>query len=335
MSTPLEKGFTMPPEWAPHTACWMGWPCSLKTHPDLEAARDAYAAIARAIAAFEPLIMLTNPAEAKDAGRRCGDAVRIVSWPIDDAWTRDTGPTYVIDGGGGLGGVDWPFNGYGKFPDYEEDARMASRILEHTRARRFEAPIILEGGGIHTDGEGTLLTTENVVLNPNRNPGLTRKEADEVFRNFLGVENVIWLDKAMDFDDTDGHIDNLATFVAPGVVAALSEVDPSDSQYAALQENLRRLKKATDAKGRPLEILEIRQPAWRDFRGKRLAFSYINHYIANGGIVLPTFDDPMDEEAREAFARAFPKRRIAQVPGTEVVKAGGCIHCITQQQPAP
>jgi agmatine deiminase len=313
----------------------MAWPCKTQTHPDLEAARDAYAAIARAIARFEPLLMLASPDHAEDTRRRCGESVEVVPMPIDDAWTRDTGPTYVIDGKGGLGGVDWLFNGYGKFPNYEEDARMASRMLEQTNARRFQAPIILEGGGIHTDGEGTLLTTENVVLNPNRNSGLTQKEADEVFRAYLGIDKVIWLDKAMDFDDTDGHVDNLATFVAPGVVAALSEDDPADSQYAALQENLRRLRSATDARGRKLEIIEIRQPPRREFRGKRLAFSYINHYIANGGLVLPTFDDPMDDEARQAFSRVFPKREISQVPGTEVVKAGGCIHCITQQQPAP
>ena len=333
---PVDDGFTMPAEWAPHRGCWMAWPCHPKTFPDLKAARNAYAAIARAIARFESLTMIANPEDAEDARGLCGDPIQVLEHAIDDSWTRDTGPTWLVDGRGNLAGVDWPFNGWGEPDgDYENDAVLARWMLERSGARRFEAPITLEGGAIHTDGEGTLLTTENVVLNPNRNPGLTKADAEEVFRAYLGIENVIWLDKALEVDSTDGHVDNLACFLQPGVVAALSEADSADSHYAALRENLRRLELARDSRGRRLEIIEIRQPARREFDDQRVCASYINFYIANGGVVLPIFDDPADGLAIEALTRAFPDREIVPVPGLDIVKSEGCVHCITQQEPVP
>jgi agmatine deiminase len=313
----------------------MAWPCEEETFPDLPAARRAYAAVARAVARFEALRMVANPEDVAEARRLCGEAIRVDALPIDDAWTRDTGPTYLLDGRGQLAGVDWPFNGYGKFEPYDKDAAMARWMLERSGARRFEAPIILEGGAIHTDGRGTLLTTESVVLNPNRNPGLTAAEADEVFRAYLGVEEVIWLDRALEVDSTDGHVDNLACFVRPGVVALLSEPDPSDPHYAPLRENRRRLELSKDASGRPLELVEFRQPARQEFRGERVPMSYINHYIANGGVVMPVFDDPADANAIETAARVYPDREIAPVPGMDIVRGGGCVHCATQQEPLP
>jgi agmatine deiminase len=334
MVTPIDNGYRMPPEWAAHERCWMAWPCHEETFPDLTVARSAYAAVADAIARFEPLTMVANPGDVKGAQALCGAGVEVLAIEIEDSWMRDTGPTFLTDGSGARAAVDWPFNNYGEIdPDYENDKQLARRILEHSGVPRFEAPIILEGGAIHTDGEGTLLTTENVVLNPNRNPGLSKKEADEIFRTHLGVEKVIWLDKALEVDSTDGHVDNLACFVRPGVVAALVARDPADSQYAALQENLMRLKKARDAAGRSLEIIEICQPARREFRDERIPASYINFYIANGGIVLPVFGDPADRPAIDALARAFPEREVVPVPGIDIVRSGGCIHCITQQEP--
>jgi agmatine deiminase len=334
MGDPIDNGYRMPPEWAPHTRCWMAWPCAEETFPDLALARDAYAEVARAVARFEPVTMIANPEDVGDAQGLCGDAVELVALAIDDSWSRDTGPTYLVDGRGGLGAVDWPFNNYGEIdPYYDNDKLIARSILERFGGERFEAPIILEGGAIHTDGQGTLLTTESVVLNPNRNPGLTKADADEVFRVHLGVEKVIWLDKALDVDSTDGHVDNLACFVRPGVVAALVAEDPTDSQYEPLQENLKRLERSKDATGRPLEIIEIGQPGRREFRGERIPASYINFYIANGGIVLPVFDDPADRPAIETLERAFPDRVVVPVPGIDIVRSGGCIHCITQQEP--
>jgi agmatine deiminase len=314
----------------------MAWPCHEATFPDLPVARDAYARVARAIARFEPVTMVARPAHVEDARARCGEGVELWPFEIEDSWLRDTGPTYLIDRRGGLAGVDWPFNNYGEIDeDYENDKLIAQRVLKRSAVRRFEAPIILEGGAIHTDGQGTLLTTENVVLNPNRNPGLTKSEADEVFRGYLGVEKVIWLEKALDVDSTDGHVDNLACFVRPGVVAALVSDDPADSHYAPLCENLRRLELAKDASGRRLEIIEIRQPRRMEFCGERVCASYINFYIANDGIVVPVFDDPADRDAIEALERAFPDRTVVPVPGIDIVRGGGCIHCITQQEPQP
>ena len=336
MGDPIDDGYRMPPEWAPHTRCWMAWPCHETTFPDLPVARAAYAEVARAIARFEPVTMIANSEHVADAEARCGDVVEVLALDIDDSWARDTGPTYLVDGRGGLGGVDWPFNNYGEIdPDYENDKLLARRMLERSGGRRFEAPIILEGGAIHTDGQGTLLTTENVVLNPNRNPGLTKADAEEIFRAHLGVEKVIWLDKALDVDSTDGHVDNLACFVRPGVVAVLVADDPADSHYAPLRENLERLQHAEDATGRPLEIIEICQPGRKEFEGERVCASYINFYIANGGIVLPVFDDPADRPAIEALERAFPDRVVVPVPGIDIVRSEGCIHCITQQEPQP
>jgi agmatine deiminase len=314
----------------------MAWPCHPETFTNLPAAREAYAAVARAIARFEPVTMIANPADVQDARIRCGKGVELLALDINDSWVRDTGPTYVFDRRGALAAVDWPFNNYGEIDeDYEQDKLLAGRLAEQSGGRRVEAPIILEGGAIHTDGQGTLLTTENVVLNPNRNPGLTRADADEVFRKHLGVERVIWLDKALEVDSTDGHVDNLACFVRPGVVAALVSDDPADTQYEALRENLRRLELARDASGRALEIIEIRQPRRMEFRGERLPASYINFYIANGGIVAPVFDDPADQDAIDTLERVFPDRVVVPVPGIEIVRGGGCIHCITQQQPDP
>jgi len=333
VGAPAAQGFRMPAEWAPHRRCWMAWPCEEETFADLPAARSAYAAVARAIARFEALTMVANPSDVEGARRLCGESVGVESLCFDDAWARDTGPTYLVDGRGRLGGVDWPFNGYGKYEPYAADAAMAAWMLEYSGARRFEAPIILEGGAIHTDGQDTLLTTESVVLNPNRNPGLTATEAEEVFRAYLGVREIIWLDEALEVDTTDGHVDNLACFVRPGVVAVLAEPDPADPHFEPLRENRRRLERAKDADGRSLEIVELRQPARRELGGERLPLSYINHYLANGALLLPVFDDPADEEAVLAVARLHPDREIVPIPALEIVKGGGGIHCITQQEP--
>jgi agmatine deiminase len=280
--------------------------------------------------------MIANAEDIEEARKRCGPSVEVIELEIDDSWLRDTGPTFLVDGRGGLGGVDWPFNNWGEIsPEYERDRLLAQRLLERTGAQRFEAPFILEGGAVHTDGRGTLLTTENVVLNPNRNPGLTKAEAEEVFRAFLGVERVVWLEHALDVDSTDGHVDNLACFVRPGVVLALTEPDSSDSHHAPLRENLRRLERARDTSGKPFEIIEIRQPGWREWRDQRVCASYVNFYIANGGVVVPVFDDPQDAPALESISHAFPDREVVAVPALDIVKGEGCIHCITQQQPLP
>jgi len=314
----------------------MAWPCSPVTFPDLALARRAYAEVARAIARFEPVVMVANPEDVADAARHCGDAAEIVPLAIDDSWTRDTGPTWLLDARGGLGAVDWRFNNYGEIdPVYANDRLLAHRILERSGGRRFEAPITLEGGAIHTDGRGTLLTTESVVLDPRRNPGVTKADAEEIFRAFLGVTEVIWLDRALEVDPTGGHVDNLACFVQPGVVVALVAEDPADPHHAPLRDNVDRLARARDAAGRPLEVVEIRQPARREFAGERVPASYVNFYIGNGCVVVPTFDDPADRDAVDTLRKVFPERSVVPVPGFDIARSGGCIHCITQQEPRP
>jgi agmatine deiminase len=336
MMTPREAGFRMPPEWKPHADCWMAWPCRPENWDDLERARATYVEVARVIARVEPVTMTAN-AEDAGAARSALDGapgVELLIVPSDDSWSRDTAPTFVIDGRGGLGGVDWRFNAYGGI--YEEFGRtrnMAKRILDLLGARRFAAPLVLEGGAVHVDGEGTVLTTAEVVLDPRRNPGLERDEAERLLREYLGAEKVVWLSSALDHDNTGGHVDNLACFVAPGVVVALGCADPDDPQHAAVQENLARLRAATDARGRALEVVELPMPARPEFRGRRLSPSYVNFYVANGAVVMPAFGDPADGAARDVLARLFPKRRIVPVPTLELAKADGNIHCITQQQP--
>ena len=325
----------MPGEWKEHECCWMAWPPEQRRniYPNLDAMRSQYANVASAIAEFEPVMLLATTETVGDATRQCSTNVEVIEQVLDDAWLRDIGPTFVLNESGQLGGVDWQFNCWGD-PDsaHQTDATIARVINDLCGATNVPTSIFLEGGAIHSNGNGLLLTTENVVLNNNRNPGLTRLDAERLFAEYLGVEKVVWLDHALEYDDTDGHVDNLACFSDHGVALVLSESDPEDPNYARLSRNIDALSKTT-ANGNLLEIIEIQQPARQEYRGERLPLSYINFYIANGGVVLPEFNDPMDQPALEAIAAAFPDRAIVQLPALELTKGGGCIHCITQQQP--
>lgn len=337
MTTPVEDGLIMPAEWRPHARCWMAWPCHVPTWgAGLEAARRAYAECARTIAAFEPLTMVARPEHVAEAALGCGPGTEVMAAEIDDSWLRDNGPTFVVDGEGGVAGVDWRFNAWGNlYKDHQRDAALAEGLLERLGMRRYEAPLVLEGGSIHVDGEGTLLTTEQCLLNPNRNPGLDRRQIEERLAHHLGVRKIVWLGDGLEDDETDGHVDNLACFASPGVVLALSCDDRGDGNHTALADNLARLRAARDAHGRELQVIEVPQPRRRENKsGQRLALSYINFYIANGGIIVPTFDDPADARALEVIAQAFPGRRAVQVAATDIARGGGGIHCITQQQPA-
>ncbi|MEC8868174.1 MAG: agmatine deiminase family protein [Pseudomonadota bacterium] len=330
------NAFFMPSEWSEHKCCWMAWPPEQRRdiYPNLEPMRRQYANVASTIAEFEPVMLLATTETVDDARRYCSRQVEVIEQALDDAWLRDIGPTFVLDKTKQLSGVDWQFNCWGDpHSAHQLDATIASVINESAGANNLPASIFLEGGAIHSDGDGLLLTTENVVLNPNRNPGLTRLDAEGLFRDYLGAEKVVWLDHALEYDDTDGHVDNLACFSAQGVVLALSESDPEDPNYARLRRNIRTLSNTTTTAGDSLNIIEIRQPARQEYRGERLPLSYINFYIANGGVILPEFNDPMDQAAVEAVAAAFPDRAIVQLPAIEITKGGGCIHCITQQQP--
>jgi agmatine deiminase len=337
MSTPRGQGFVMPAEWAPHARCWMAWPCRSELWGDrMAAARQAYADVAKAIAEFEPVTMIARPELAAEASLQCGQGVSVLPLEHDDSWTRDTLPSFVRDAEGALAGIDWRFNGYGgRVPQFAQDAGLAEAICERLKAPRFEAPIVLEGGAIHVDGEGTCLVCAQAALDPRRNPGVTEREVEAALRNYLGVDTVIWLAQGLVDDPTGGRVDNLACFARPGVVLALTGGDADDANLPILEDNLARLRGVHDAKGRELEVIEIKQPAARHREdGGRLPASYINLYLANGAVIMPMLDDPMDGPAFKAIQTAFPDRQIVQVDAADLVYGGGGIHSITQQQPA-
>jgi agmatine deiminase len=334
--TPAEAGFHMPAEWAPHARTWMAWPCRLDLWNGREPeAQRAFAAVAQAIARFEPLTMLARPQDEAAARQACGPTVEIMPMPLDDSWVRDSGPSFLVDASGGIAGAAWRFNAWGgKFPPFDQDAELAGRILDRLGMRAFKAPFVLEGGSIHTDGEGTLITTEQCLLNPNRNPQLGRDEIEHLLMAWLGVRRVIWLGEGLENDHTDGHVDDIACFARPGTIIAASCDDPADANYRRLRDNLDRLRRARDAEGRALDIIELPLPARRMTAAGRLVLTYVNFYLANGAVVMPSFDDPLDGRAAEILARAFPDRAIVPVPALDILEGGGGIHCITQQQPA-
>lgn len=227
-------------------------------------------------------------------------------------------------------------NGWGgRYPDFEDDQEVAALVASRAGAHWFEAPLVLEGGAIHTDGEGTLLTTEQCLLNPNRNPDMDRSQVETHLRDYLGVSTIIWLPRGLEDDETDGHIDEIACFARPGLVLAVSTDDRGDGNYDILQDNLERLRGATDAAGRPLEVVTLPQPPRRDYEdGTRIALSYVNLYLANGAVIAPAFEVAEDERAHRILREAFPDRKVIPVPAGDIAIGGGGIHCITQQQPA-
>ena len=327
----------MPAEWEPHERCWMIWPGQssiFEANGRLAPARRAFAEVADAIARFEPVSMWTNEEDVPEAGELVGADVDVVPGLSEDCWARDTGPTFV-QRGGTLSSISWTFNGYGVKYDPSVDAGLASRIAYHVGTGVEETALVNEGGAIHADGQGTLLTTEDVLLNPNRNPEWTVAGIEAVFADMLGVRKTVWLPHGLIQDtDTDGHVDTVATFVAPGKVVAQVCADKSDLNRDRLQANIDRLKTARDANGRAFEVIEIVGPPTEPIDGTILSLSYINYYLANGGVVVPVFDLPTDAPALAIIRDVFPDREIVAVPALEVFRGGGGIHCITQQQPA-
>jgi agmatine deiminase len=353
-STPAADGFRMPPEFEPHDGCWMIWP----ERPDnwrLNAApaQQAFAAVAEAIAVSEPVTMAASPTQLDRARSLLSPAVRVVELENDDAWARDTGPTFVIDPNGGRRGVDWHFNAWGGiYEPWDRDERLAARVLAIEGVDRYRAPLVLEGGSVHVDGEGTVLTTEECLLNRNRNPTLSREQIEQALRDYLGAEKVVWLGRGVFEDETDGHVDNLACFARPGVVLLTWSDDESDPQHAISREALTRLEAETDARGRSFEVVRLPSPGPLTATaeeaagvarhegtlprraGDRLAASYANFYLANSQVVMPLLDERYDQQAVEILRGCFPDREVVGVPSREILLGGGNIHCITQQVPA-
>ncbi len=337
MNTPKQAGFFMPAEWHPHERCWMAWPCHPSTWSKigLERARIAYARVAQAIAQFEPVTLLVNPGDEESAKQYCGKNIELITLPINDSWTRDTGPTFLLNQEQQLAGVDWIHNAWGgNYPDYALDNQIASAVLKLSQAHYFHAPLVMEGGSFHVDGEGTILTSRECLLNTNRNPHLSQQVIEQYLYDYLGGEHIIWLNQGLLGDETDGHIDEIACFIAPGKVLCLITTDQQDPNYLRLQENFEILKSAKDAKGRTLEVFTVEQPPATYLEEERLTLSYINFYLANKGIVMPAFGyESYDKAAYQLFTQLFPGYQIMQIDALDVFAGGGGIHCITQQQP--
>ena len=327
----------MPAEWAPHERSLMAWPAREEAWRGcgLEAARADYATIARAIVRYEPVLMVAGPRDAADARERCGADVEVVEIPIDDSWVRDSGPIFVTGADGERAAVDFGFNSWGeKFLPYDRDAALARRLLEHLGVPRYEAPFVLEGGSIAVDGEGTLITTEQCLLNPNRNPSLSREEIEAGLRDYLGVETLVWLGQGLvEDDDTDGHVDNVCAFVRPGVVVLQTVADESNPNFANAQENLRRLEAARDARGRQIEVIELDVLPYAPEADRPVVVPYTNFYLANGAAIVPVAGQATDDAALALLDVALPEREVVPVPGLNLALGGGGVHCITQQVP--
>lgn len=357
-TSPKADGFRMPGEFEQHDGCWMIWPerqdnWRLGAKP----AQAVFAKVAEAIARFEPMTVCVSQAQYNNARHMLADNIRVVEMSNDDSWIRDCGPTYVVNENE-VRGIDWTFNAWGGLEDglyfpWDKDDMVARKVCEisgHDRYRYDD--FILEGGSIHVDGEGTLITTEECLLSEGRNSDLTREEIEDVLKESLNLEKIIWLPLGIYNDETNGHVDNIMHYVAPGKVVLAWTEDKNDPQYEICQTAYEILSNETDAKGRKIEVVKLLLPAnilitkeesegvdtvdgtLPRVEGDRLAASYANFYIANGGIIVPIFDDPNDSKAIETLQSVFPDREIVGIYAREILLGGGNIHCITQQQPS-
>ncbi|MGO9820204.1 MAG: agmatine/peptidylarginine deiminase [Solirubrobacteraceae bacterium] len=319
-----------PAEWEPHERTLMGWPCRVELWGEtMQQARSDYAAVANAVAAFEPVTMIANAGEdAALARAACSDNVEIVELALDDSWLRDCGPIYTYGDDGGRVAVHFRFNAWGeKFPPWDRDAAVGGLIARQLGDEVVGSSIVLEGGSILTDGDGTLLTTEQCLLNPNRNPSLSREQIEAELRLRLGVERIVWLGMGLIEDrDTDGHVDLIAAFIEPGRVL-LQTVAPDNLNHDNCTENARRLADAG------IEVTELALLPYAEVAGEQVAASYLNFYICNRGVIVPVAGADTDEQALEIIARCYPDREVVAVPGLVLAFGGGGPHCITQQVP--
>ena len=347
----------MPGEFETHSKTWMLWP----QRPDnwrlgAKPAQKAFTSVASAIARFEPVTMGVNHDQFNNARQMLPAHIRVVEISNNDAWMRDCGPTFVIDGKGSVRGIDWIFNAWGGlfnglyFP-WDLDQLVACKVFEIERMDFYKAPIVLEGGSIHVDGEGTCITTAECLLSPGRNPELTQAEIEAHLKDSLNVNKILWIPRGVFHDETSGHVDNIACFLRPGTLALTWTDDKSDPQYERSVEAYDFLMSNTDAQGRRFEIYKIHQPdpilitseeaegvdavegSLPRETGDRMAASYVNFYLCNGGAIVPTFNDPHDQVALDILQNLMPDRNVIGVPAREVLLGGGNIHCITQQQP--
>jgi len=331
--------YIMPAEWEQHERTLIEWPvkASLVWPENYDEVSQGYATVANAISEFEKITMIVNENSLEEAKKLCNERVEYLMIPHNDGWCRDNGPTFIYNEQKQRSAVNWRFNAWGeRFFPYDLDNEVAPKILTHFGVDYVNAPIVLEGGSIHVDGEGTLLTTEECLLNKNRNAQLSKEQIQELVGSFIGTKKTIWLKRGLYGDETDGHIDNVACFVKPGVVLIQTCSDPEDPNFKISQENLSILQNSTDAQGRKIEIVELPQAPARYYNDVRLTLSYLNYYLVNQGIILPVFGGDAidtDSQAKEILQSLFPERKIVTVDGMALIKEGGNVHCITQQMP--
>jgi agmatine deiminase len=371
MPTPVELGYRMPAEWHRHSATWLTWPKDPETWPDrVPQVQEIFLQMMAALAPHEIVNLLVDDAATEAVVRaRCvfpaAENIRCLKTPTVDSWIRDYGPNFLVSDklqfvadsheetlakandkleflGHALAYNDWIFNAWGnKYEDLKKDDSIPARLESLLKVPRFEPGIVMEGGSIEVNGAGCVLTTEQCLLNPNRNPQLSKDEIEQYLKDYLGLEKVLWLGEGIVGDDTDGHIDDIARFVMPEVVVCAVEDDPLDANYEILQDNLKRLRSLTDARGRSFEIVTLPMPGVvggtsTDNRNlDRLPASYANFYIANGIVLAPVFGHANDTRALETLQRLFPGRRVVDINCEPLVWGMGAIHCVTQQQPEP
>ena len=344
---PAQLGFRMPAEWEPHAGTWLTWP-----RPDGISFPDRYYAVPPVYAK-----LITQLVQVEDVNINVWDAemelwvrellaqmevpldrVRFHHFPAYEPWCRDHGPIFVVrevDGARERAIVDWGYNAWGdKYPPYDLDDAIPQHVSALRQLPFFSPGIVLEGGSIDVNGRGTLLTTESCLLNPNRNPHLSKQAIEQYLCDYLGASNILWLGDGIVGDDTDGHVDDLARFVDPNTVVTVVEQDPTDPNYRALQDNLRRLRGKRQENGNMLRVVELPMPGPVEYQGQRLPASYANFYIANDLVLVPTYRDPNDAEALSILRRLFPRRRVIGIDSTDLIWGLGSFHCISQQEPA-
>jgi agmatine deiminase len=354
MPTPHELGYRMPAEWDRHEATWLAWPHNPEDWPGkFQPIPWLYADVVRILAARERVHILVD--DAKTSQRASGmleraganlDQVSFHTWPTDRSWTRDTGPIFIRNSEGRVAITNWRFNGWAKYDNCGLDDQFPARVtslLEFEEWQPFLAlaggashRIVLEGGSIDTNGQGTMLTTEECLLSDvqQRNPGVSREQLEQAFHDFLGIEQVLWLDGGIAGDDTHGHVDDIARFVAVDTILTTVEPDTTDPNHQPLAENLARLKAARTGAGKQFNVIDLPMPRPVVFQGQRLPASYANFYIANGLVLVPTFHDDNDRIALNILAELFPGREVIGIPCVDLVWGLGTLHCMTQQQPA-
>lgn len=352
--TPYTLGYKMPGEWEKHEATWLAWPHNKNDWPGkFQAIPWVYADIVKNLSHVEKVHILVNDATAEKRTeavlRRAGaDLANVVfhQWRTDRVWTRDSGPIFVRNADGQMGITNWKFNAWAKYDNWQFDNQLPELAANSLQLPQWTPTIrkedgtdhrmVLEGGSIDVNGQGLLITTEECLLSTiqQRNPGISKEQLENTFREYLGIEKVLWMNQGVAGDDTHGHVDDITRFVAPNTIATVVETNSQDENYEPLQENLERLKAARNLNGESFEIVELPMPAPVVFSGQRLPASYGNFYIANELVLVPTFNDPKDRKALGILAELFPDRKVTGIHCGDFIWGLGAMHCMTQQQPA-